>query len=320
MATIDAAIQQVIDNALATATTHLQMADAAINASMTASQGYASTGAFLEPFTPSAIEPDVPYVADATLTYDANLARLIQLLSDQLANYYTLYYPLTSDAFGAATSWLVNTITVGGTGFSPAVEAQIWQRGRTRVITEGKRVEAQSMSEFANRGFTIPPGALVGKLQENRFEQMSKINQLSTDVAIKQAEIEIENIKFAVAEAIKSRLAAMQTATDYIRALMSAPDAAARIALINSEARAKMVSATADLYRARLTRDELVLRSSNADQDARVQMQKISTDAFYEGVKNRVQASVAAATAYGNAANAALGSLNTVTSATQVLF
>ena len=318
MATVDELINDIITNALAQSDTYLGKLDTSVQAAINESHGYAHAGTSLVDFSVTAIEPAVPAVGDATLTYEAQLAQLISLLSGQLAAFFALYYPLAADAFDEATNWLVNAITVGGTGIPAAIEEQIWQRGRTRVITEGKRVENQSISEFANRGFTLPPGALAGRLQEVRFAQLGENSDYSAQTAIKAAQIEIENIRFAVEQAIKSRLAAMAAAVDYIRALMAAPDAAARVAMINSDAQARMMSATADLYRARLTRDELILRSSNADQDAKVALNKIDIDGFYEGIRNRVQAAVGAANAYGSAASAALQSLNTVAATNQI--
>jgi hypothetical protein len=231
-----------------------------------------------------------------------------------LARFYVTYYPLASDAFDEATNWLVNTITVGGTGISPAVEDQIWQRGRDRVIADGQRVENQTLDGFAGRGFSIPPGALVASLQSVRFEQLLKTQEFSRDVAIKQADIEVENLRFAIDKAIDSRMRAMSAASDYIRALMTGPDTAARVASLNSDAQARMLGATADLYRARLSRDELALRIPVTNSANALQAAGISIDGFYRGIDSRVRAAGAAAGVYGQTASAALSSLSSIAS------
>lgn len=320
MATIDQAIDAIITNATTQADRYLGLADAATQRAITASQGYTYPADPREAFTVAAVEPDVPTVADSSLIYNANLDSLVALLTNQLANYYATYYPLVNDAYDEATAWLVNTITVGGTGIAPAVEDQIWQRGRTRIVTEGSRVRTQAMNEFSGRGHTLPPGALSGALKELRLDQLGKISDLSAQVAIKQAEIEIDNIKFAVDLAMKTRIAAMGAANDYIRGIMSAPDAATRIAALSSDAQARMMSATADLYRARLQRDEIVLRSSDADQSIKLAWSDASANSFYKGVANQVSAANAAASVYGQNAAAALGQIQTVASAGQSLF
>lgn len=310
----EATVDAIINNALTLSSSQVSAANAAAQATITASQGYTGFGSAPVAYTISAIEPAVGIVQDATLTYEAQLDKLVALLSGELANFFTLYYPLAADAFDEATNWLVNTITVGGTGISPAVEDQIWQRSRDRIVSDGLRVESQTMTEFASRGFSLPPGALAAKLQEVRFEQLTKTQESSRDTAIKQAEIEIENLRFAVDLAVKSRMQAMTAATDYIRAVMSSPDIAAKVASINTDAQARMISATADLYRARLTRDELAMRIPITNASNAVQFSGIGTDGFYKGVSARVQAAASAADAYARTAAAALASLNSVAS------
>jgi hypothetical protein len=309
---------EIIANAIVIANQQTALADDAAQAVINASQGYAASGIDPLTFAISAIEPDVPSVVNGTQTYEAQMEKLVALLSQQLADFFTLYYPLASDAFDEATNWILNAITNGGTGISAAVEAQIWGRGRERVINEGTRTSNQIVADFAGRGFSIPPGAMAGKLKELRLAQKQANKSFSRDVAITQAEIEIKNIQFAISKAIESRAFAMQAASDYIRSLMSAPDAAARVALLNSDVQAKMISATSDLFRARLSRDELILKSEEANLDARIKGNAIDVPAFYQGVSARVHAAESAANVYGNVAGAALSSLISMASTSEV--
>lgn len=313
-------IDSIIAKAQSTANAQLSLSNAAAHDAITASMGYASPNFTPVTYTIQAIEPDVPDVENANLTYEAQRDKLIAMLSDELAKFYTSYYPLAADAFDEATNWLVNSITNGGTGIAASVEEQIWQRGRDRAVADGARAEAQVLDEFSSRGFSLPPGAMTARLDAVRHEGMAKVNEFNRDVAIESAKIEVESVRFAVEQAIRSRMAAMSAATDYIRALMSGPDTAARVASINSDAKARMMSATSDLYRARLSRDELAMRVPLTNTTELVKVNNIAMDAFYRGVGNRVQAAVAAADQYGKAAQAALASLNSVASASTVGF
>lgn len=313
-------VDKIINNALDTALAQTSLSDAAAREASTSSMGYAVMSPPPITFALSAIEPAVPEVENSTLTYEAQRDQLIGLLTDQLANFFAQYYPLAADAFDEATNWLVNTITVGGTGMNPAIEAQLWQRDRDRVTSEGLRAEAQTLSEFTGRGFSLPPGAAAARLQAIKAEQIGSLQAQSRDVAIKQAEIEVENMRFAVEQAIKSRMQAMNAATDYIRALMSGPDTAVRIASLNSDAKARMMGATSDLYRARLARDELAMRIPLANSDINVKSQVVNVDGFYRGVDARVAAAGHAAEVYGKAAQAALSSLSAIGSSTASSF
>jgi len=315
-----AIVDEIILNGLATAQQQTTLANTAARAAITASQGGISTSIQQVAYTFTAEEPDVPDVENANLTYDAKLAELIALLSDKLGEFFLQYYPLASDAFDAATNKLVDIITNGGTGLNPSVESQIWTRGRDRVVVEGMRTESQAFTEFTARGFSLPPGALAGRLMEARNEQMLKTQELARDAAIHQAEVTIETLKFAIAQAIDSRMKALNAAADYIRGIMSAPDAAARVASINSGAKAQMLAATADLYRARLTRDELALRIPTLNADNSVKRSGIVIDGFHRGVANRVSAAGAAAGVYGDTAAAALSSLASVASLSSIGF
>lgn len=310
----EAYVTAIINNALSTANSQTTAAAAAARSAETASFGFATLAPPPLVYTLGATEPAIPETENSTLTFEAQRDKIIQLLSDELAGYFAKYYPLAADAFDEATNWLVNSITVGGTGINPTVEDQIWQRGRDRVIADGLRAESQTQNEFAMRGFSLPPGAMAARLQQVRFEQLSKTQEQSRDVAIKQADIEVENLRFAVEQAIRSRVAAMQAAADYIRALMSGVDSAVRVASLNADAKARAMSATADLYRARLSRDELALKIPVINQDINMRSQIINHEGFYKGIDARVAAAGHAAEVYGKGAQAALSSLSAIAS------
>lgn len=308
-------VELIIENALATADEAVLDASKAADRAISASNSYIYGGNVGDiRFRMSAIEPAVELVADATLTYESQRNKIITLLSGELADFFANYYPLVADAFDEATGWLVDTINNGGTGIKPAVEDQIWQRDRSRVVADGLRAEAQTRDEFAARGFSLPSGAMSARLQQMRFEQMLKTQEQSRDVAVKQADIEVENIRFAVDLAVKSRMQAMGIAVDYIRALMSGADVAARVASLNAEARARMISATADMYRARISYDEVALRAPLQNTENKVKMLGIERDSFGQGVTAQVNAAVGAAEAYGRMAAAALSSISSVAS------
>lgn len=271
-------------------------------------------------FVITAIEPAVPEVENAALTFESQRDEIVALLSNQLDGFFAKYYPLAADAFDEATNWLVNSITAGGTGISAAVEDQIWQRGRDRVVVDGMRAESQVLNDFASRGFSLPSGAMAARLQEIRFEQLGKTQELSRDAAIKQADMTVENLRFAVELAVDSRMKAMQAAADYIRSLMSGTDVAARVASVNSDAKARMMAATADMYRARLARDELAMKIPLSNQDASLKVKGMNIDGYHKGINAATTAIVAEASSWADAAKTALNSISTVISQAETTF
>ena len=310
MASPEQVVDKVIDTASSAAGLWAASADIAAWKAVTEAEGYMVVPPVPLAYTLTAVEPGVPGAEqNAVITFEGQLDRLIQLMSDKLAEFFTIYYPLNNDGYDEGTAWLINTITNGGTGINPAVEDQIWQRGRDRIIAEGARADSQTLIEFSQRGFSLPSGVMAARLQLNRTTQAKSLQELSRDVAIKQAEIEVENLRFAVDLAVKTRLQALGAASDYLRAIMLAPDAAFRVASVNQDAQARLISATADLYRARLQRDEIAMRIPFQTADNTLKVGQLNLDAFYQGIDARVRAAGTAAGVYGSMAQAALTSL-----------
>lgn len=308
-------INTIIANAIETANNSTTAAQTAAEDLIGTNAGfYLTPPSTLSGFTVEAVEPEIPTAADSTYNYEAERDALIALLSAQLANFFTTYYPLASDAFDEATNWLVNTITNGGTGIPAALEDQIVQRARDRIIRDGQRVASGISAGYAARGFSLVQGPMVYDLNQASFEQTGKLGEASTAMAMKQAEIAIETIKFAIGKAIDSRIAAMNAAVDYIRALSVAPDAASRIAALNTDIRAKMMSAAADWYRARQSRDQMILQSKLAELTAGIDVYKHRRENATQNSQVDVQALAAAADVFAKTAQAALASLNSVVS------
>lgn len=304
-------INEIINDALATANTFTDQADAAADRALELSQGRSQGFGYVytDPAI-TAVEPAVPAVEDSLLTYDAQLNNLIGLLSGQLADYFDTYYPLQSDAYDEATAWLLDTITTGGTGIPPDVEAQIWNRERDRHLKDGARLEASMVSGYSARGFSLVQPNMMYNLNQIKFEQHGKIGVSSTTIAGKQADIKIETIKFAIASALDSRFKAMGAASDYIRALMMAPDAASKLASLNTDAKAKMMTATADMYRARLSRDQIVIGAQTDRMQASVTHEKTRFDAIQAEIDGNVRAAAVAAETYAKVASASISSVN----------
>jgi len=266
-------------------------------------------------FVITAEEPEIPEVNDTAYEYRQELEYLIDLLASQLAEFFALYYPLESDAFDEAQTWLINTITNGGTGIPAAIENQIWQRARERILVDGLAAEDTIANGFAAKNYSLPAGAMVKQILQIRLKAQGSIGEHSTSIAVKQAEIEIENIKFAIEKAIESRTMAMNAAADYIRAVASSPATAAQIVDKTNDAKAKMMSAASQWYRVRLDRDELILKSSLAQIAEETDLWSQVVEGYSIGADRvRVQALAAAADSYSKAASAALTSLNTVAS------
>ena len=111
-------------------------------------------------------------------------------------------------------------------------------------------MEQQVTTAYASRGYPLPPGALLAKLDDIQLGQLAANGEQATQIAAEQYKAEIEMIKFAVEEALKLRMQAMNAALDYIRAIASMPDTALKTYNMKDENWARMLQAAATWYNA----------------------------------------------------------------------
>lgn len=160
--------------------------------------------------------------------YDSKAGELTGQLAGVFSGFLDDYFPPLGFCLESVETWICNTINNGGTGIPAAVEEQIWQRSRDKEALEASRLEAEAVSSFAERGFTLPPGALAHRLLVVQQAAANKNSSHARDVAIKQVEIEIENIRFAITTAVNARLACINAAIEYWKAYLLPHDIAAR--------------------------------------------------------------------------------------------
>ena len=90
----------------------------------------------------------------------------------------------------------------GGTGLPPEVEDALFSRARERDSKETERAVQAAFTDWAARGFTMPPGMLAAQVNAAREEGRLKAAELNRDILIEAAKWEIENIRFAVQQGI----------------------------------------------------------------------------------------------------------------------
>jgi len=91
----------------------------------------------------------------------------------------------------------------GGTGLAPAVEQAIWDRARSRETKIALANEAEVMRSSEAMGFQLPVGVLASQLREAQQGYFEKLSGFSRDVAIKQADLEQENLKQTIAQGME---------------------------------------------------------------------------------------------------------------------
>jgi hypothetical protein len=170
----------------------------------------------VRPTVPTAAEiavPDAPVIAavDAPsyLTLSTPTFAGVDTRPDYLANLETiptleLAAPTPySYALGAEySSTLLTSLQAvlasrlaGGTGLDAAAEAAIWDRARAREVQIGLANEAEVTRTHEAFGFALPTGALAAALRAAQQDSLNKISTVSREIAVKQADLEQENLK-----------------------------------------------------------------------------------------------------------------------------
>lgn len=282
-----------------------------------AAQTAASTSITALPDVPNATRPDVeippfnPVVdlsAEFTQAFDDALGAFGPDFQSQFTSFIATYYPDFNNCLTHVEEWICDTIQNGGTGIPAAVEDAIWQRSRDRETLEANRQKQELTRGWAGRGFTLPPGLLVAGHLAIDQDLANKVSTHARDVAIKNVEIEIENIRFAVDQGARLRLGIMSAALDYMRAFMQPWELAIRKAEALVDAKTRLWQSSAAYYNALISAAELQLRYEQLEIDRGLGLGKLSVEGTIGIVNARVNAAISAAQALASAAASALGS------------
>lgn len=166
----------------------------------------------------------------------------------------------------ATTESLLARYMAGGTALSSAVEDQIYSRTQDKTNSEFRKAEAQAMGVAARAGQTLIGPSLVGIRRDIDMDRRNANNRASIEMAIKQAELEQQNLQFAITQSNALRSIAINfisqyigqlvqlngQALDYARSLIDAIVKAYDIAARFSEIQARIYEADARVYEARL--------------------------------------------------------------------
>lgn len=153
----------------------------------------------------------------------------------------------------------VGEMLADGVGLPDAVWDAIWERGGEQESAESMRAIQAVTQEWASRGFTLPQGAQAARVDSIRQEALKASHTRSRELVIQRAQMEVENAKFAVVQAIaledSLHTAHLQRQARALQVQQAAADLGVavfngRVALFN--AMVSSFNAQAEAYRAEL--------------------------------------------------------------------
>lgn len=247
--------------------------------------------------------------SQALALYSTTAQQVQQMLTSSFTSFLASYFPVGSE-LAAAQQWLQSAIGNGGSGINAGVEAQLWERDRSRVLAEAARAQDEVLGAWAARGYALPPGAAAYQVLQVQKAAQDKVAEVGRTAAIKSFDTEIENVRFAVKTAIDYRVAAIGAAGEYIKALALGPQVGAEVASTVVEAQGKLADAAASYYRAQIDALRIPLQIATTNAELQQRTNEANLGAQLAALKNRVDAALAAAQSAGTQAAAALNALN----------
>ena len=310
-------IAAIILDARNTATDKANRAVAYTDAAQLAAQGFTSatlpTPVTAGSFTVPPYTPNMQLGDTFKTDFDSIWAGMEGWARGLMNDYVNTHFPILDPAIQTAeNTWLLNVVNSGYLGIPVPVETAIWDRARAKDSLEAVRMEDEAVTQFAARGFSLPPGVLANRLQVAQQEAANKSSTIARDLAIKQTEISIDMTKFAITEMTKLRIGLASALAEYMRAWMTLPTAAAEVAKAKAEMSKYLWDSSANYIHALTGKAALQLEADKANQATALDVGKTNVHAFITEQATRVNAAISAAGAMGQIAAATMAGQNTM--------
>ena len=109
--------------------------------------------------------------------------------------------PYTSETLDCIIA-RISDFCEGGVGIPDAVWEAIWAKDNDRENRAGTKLITEVNEEWSSRGFQLPQGVQVAQIQEIQQKLQSTAAGRSRDIAIRESDLAIENLRFAVQQGI----------------------------------------------------------------------------------------------------------------------
>ncbi len=130
-------------------------------------------------------------------TYYGASPAMVSMLDGQVDALLAKYCPGYQAGMAAMESKLAQ-LMAGGSGFTPDVERAVMERAKDRNLGEYRRTRDAAWADAADRGFTLPTGALLSVTAKARQAAADNNARANVELVAKQAELEQQNLQFAI--------------------------------------------------------------------------------------------------------------------------
>lgn len=219
-----------------------------------------------------------------------------------------IFFPFVDAAGGdSADEWVKKAIS--GQAINLAEDAE-FNRGRTRIYEESQRTKQQAAGAVAAMGFSLPTGSLLAARQEADFIANRGMSELNRDLTIRVKELNLDLVKFAVAQVNSLRSVAVSGMTSYLNAFASLPGSAAQYAQQKASAKTAMWEAGRNYYLAQLNFKQHLLDTSKANMQKDIQLSELKAGLDDKEIERALKSLQTAAEVYGRLVAGAMAGIN----------
>lgn len=216
-------------------------------------------------FVPKDLAANVkkPVFSDVFEGADSTSADVIRLNKDA-DEWINKYFPaIGGELLTLPEDWLVNIISgVKPFGIESTIFDMVWQKARDRATAERQSETKTMAANMSARGFSMPNGALVDltyRMNEKLIDDVSAVNR---EEAIKDAEIKLDLLKFAVEQALRYKMGLMGAMADFYRVWIALPNTRIELAKARSQALESFYRALSSYYNVEIAVEELKMKAA----------------------------------------------------------
>lgn len=159
-------------------------------------------------FSPSTVVVDPGEAVDAATAFQAAYEEALPVIKafvdDAVSNYESTYAPGYRNALSTLESKIQNVFD-NGSILDENYEANVYARARARAELEATRAINEIESNHKKRGFLLPPASMMSGIAQTVQNTVSNLSTQATDIAIKRAELEIQQAQFALTTSAQLR-------------------------------------------------------------------------------------------------------------------
>lgn len=250
-----------------------------------------------------------------TAGYDLKYRELMDRLKLEFTTYLDDYFPdLASEVVQLSDRMMAVVDGSNPLMLSASTQQALLDRHADASNKQLRRTETEITEYWSSRGWDMPQGMQAGQLAEARSEVAMGISAQSRDIMIRQMELEIDNVKFALTTLMGQKMQSIIAAAQYIGVLGRAAGDAATYSsqLVNAEQQFNGLATK--YYDTYVSMAQLLLQYDEMEINKDLRQYGIGVDGDTTLISTKVGGANAAARAVGDIAAAAWGSQNSFAS------